>query len=297
MIVRFGCLPACAVACSSLKSIPPADHVVRAPISGRANVVLNNLVTEYGSADGRWLRSMSPGCTQIWATQFGYRAGVRRDRRDILAIGQATAKHQSSDIRGLFWDALFGDVDRDDPVIFGFPALLVSGALGGRGIDKTVFSVGLDRLYGDSFGIDPVPALPKRDRPEKRRLKGFDHELVLGAGTDGQPGTAKFTISPLEPRGRLLFKHATRDVSITFEYEVLSSEQLDPLGGMELRYRARGKDARFENKYTLRFPFDAEGVAALQHYYCFEPLTYNVVFSKREDGKLQGVFRLREGPG
>ena len=365
-------------------------------------------------------------------------------------------------------DALFGDVDGDDPVLFGFPALLVSGALGGRGIDKTVFSMGLDRLddfkgagklrprenaglaallaevsrlqpdrreerlsqarayaeaagddplaffawaavarasgeeedirrareaeggtpyrfdaqsgalsppsqgdevlsrhlamvhaladlaqasgdpaprnravtlldyvfsdayfdgrflihdrmfggpsedvcsgcnwmalylvdrlYGDSFGIDPVPALPKRDWPEKRRRKGFDHELVLGAGTDDQPGTAEFTISPLEPWGRLLFEHATRDVSITLEYEVLSLEQLAPRGGMELRYRARGKDARFENKYTLQFPFDAEGVADLQHYYAFEPLTFNVVFSKREDGKLHGVFRLRERP-
>ena len=469
--MRIGFVSACllgTLACSSLKSIPPADHVVRAPISGRANIVLQNLVTEYGSADGRWLRSMSPGCTQIWATQFGYRAGVRRDRRDILAIGHATAKHESSDIRGLFWDAMFGDVDRDDPAIFGFPALLVSGALGGRGIDKTVFSMGLDRLedfggkgqlrprenaglaallaevsrlqpdrreerlaqargyadaagddplaffawaavakasgeeedlqrareaeggtpyrfdaqsgalatptqgdevlsrhlamvhaladlaqasgdpaprnravtlldyvfsdayfdgrflihdrmfggpsedvcsgcnwmalylvdrlYGDSFGIDPVPALPKRDWPEKRRLRGFDHEIVLGAGTDGRPGTAEATFAPLAPRGRLLFKHATRDVSITLEYEMLSLEQLEPRGGMELRWRARGQDARFGNKYTMQVPFDTERVAALQHYCAFEPLTFNVVFSKREDGRLRAVVRLREGP-
>jgi hypothetical protein len=463
----FACLLG-TLACSSLKSIPPADHVVRAPISGRANVVLKNLVTEYGSADGRWLRSMSPGCTQIWATQFGYRAGVRRDRRDILAIGEATAKHESSDLRSLFWDAIFGDVDADDPAIFGFPALLVSGALGGRGIDKTVFRMGLDRLddftgagklrprenaglaallaevsrlqpdrrderlaqarayaeaaggdplaffgwaavarasgeekdirrareaegatpyrfdaqsgalappsqgdevlsrhlamvhaladlaqasgdpaprnravtlldyvfsdayfdgrflihdrmfggpsedicsgcnwmalylvdrlYGDSFGIDPVPALPKRDWPEQRRRRGIDHEIVLGAGPDGRPGTAEATFSALPPRGRLRFRHAIRDVSITFEYEVLPLEQLEPRGGVEMRWHARGKDARFGNKYTSQVPFDTARVAALQCYYGFEPLTFSVTFSKRDDDRLQALIRLRERP-
>jgi hypothetical protein len=451
------------VACSSLKPIAPADHVVRAPISGRANVVLKNLVTECGSADGRWLRSMSPGCAAIWATQFGYRAGVRRDRRDILEIGRATAGNVSSDIRGLFWDAIFGDVDSDDPAIFGFPALLVSGALGGRGIDRTVFRMGLDRLeefsgrrklrprenaglaallaevsrlqperreerlaqarayaeaagdnrlaflgwaavakasgekedlerareaeaatpyrfdpqsgaleppssddeilslhlatvhaladlaqasgepaprnravalldyvfsdayfdgrflihdrmfggpseavcsgcnwmalylvdrlYGDSFGIDPVPALPKRDWPKKkRRRRRLDHTLVLAEDR------GKYTIDPLPQKGRLLFRHATRDVSITFEYEVLSLERLEPRGGVELRWQARGKDARFGNKYTMELPFDADGVADMKHYYSFEPLLFSATLSKREDGGLKGVFRLRQRP-
>jgi hypothetical protein len=466
--MRFAYVLVCLAACSSLKSIPPADHVVRAPISGRANVVLRNLVTEYGSADGRWARNMSPGCAEIWATQFSYRAGVRRDRKDVLAIGRATAKHLSSDIRGLFWHALFGDVDHDDPAIFGFPALLVSGALGGRGIDKTLFSLGLDRLeeyggegklrpresaglaallaevsrlqpdrreerlaqareyaeaagkdplaffawaavakasgeegdtarareaegatpyrfdaesgalqppaekdeilsihlamvhaladlsqasgdpaprdravtlldyvfsdayfdgrflmhdrmfggrsgdvcsgcnwmalyvvdrlYGDSFVIDPVPALPKRDWPKERRQRGYDHKLVLGAGVEGQPGEAKFTFSPLKPKGRLLFRHATRDVFITCEYRMLPLEELEPRGGMELRWQARGKEAKYGGKHTMRLPFDADGAADMEHYYSFEPLTFTAVFTRGADGKLSAVFRLRERP-
>jgi hypothetical protein len=77
---------------------------------------------------------------------------------------------------------------------------------------------------------------------------------------------------------------------------VLSLEQLAPRGGMELRFQPRGEDARFERKYTMQVPFDAEGVAALQHYYAFEPLTFNVTFSKREDGRLRALIRLRERP-
>ncbi|MHC4861056.1 MAG: hypothetical protein ACYTDY_13300, partial [Planctomycetota bacterium] len=116
-------LLAATVSCSSIENPGPSEHVVAAPISKRANTVLGNLVTEYGSSDGRWLRCMSPGCTQIWATQFGYRAGVRRDREDVVAIGRATARRQSAEIRGLAWDALFGEVDSGHPAVFGFPAL------------------------------------------------------------------------------------------------------------------------------------------------------------------------------
>ena len=78
---------AAAISCSSIEPLPPAAHVVPASVSPRANVVLRNCIEEFGSADGRWQGSLSPGCTQIWATQFGYRAGVRRDRDDIVAVG------------------------------------------------------------------------------------------------------------------------------------------------------------------------------------------------------------------
>ncbi len=90
MAIRTGvglAVLSCVLGCSSLDSMPPADHVVGAPISNRANVVLKNLVEEYGSSDGRWQGCMSPGCTPIWAAQFGYRAGVRRDRDDVIAAG------------------------------------------------------------------------------------------------------------------------------------------------------------------------------------------------------------------
>ena len=42
-------------------AIAAVIYVVAAPISSRANVVLRNLVQEFGSRDGRWLRCMSPG--------------------------------------------------------------------------------------------------------------------------------------------------------------------------------------------------------------------------------------------
>ena len=44
-------------------------------------------ILEYGAQNGRWGGCMSTGCVQIWATQFGYRAGVRRGRDDLVEIG------------------------------------------------------------------------------------------------------------------------------------------------------------------------------------------------------------------
>lgn len=135
------------VACSSLERIPPSDHVVAAPISARANVVLRSLVTEFGSDDGRWRSCMSAGCAPIWATQFGYRAGTRRQRDDLLALGEVTAAREASLARGLAWDALTGDdIGPADEAVLGFPALLVSGAVGDRGLDGWMFRVGIARL-------------------------------------------------------------------------------------------------------------------------------------------------------
>jgi len=460
--------------CSSLEPLPPADHVVRAPISDRANAVLRNDVTEFGSDDGRWKGSMSPGCTVIWATEFGYRAGVRRDRDDIVAIGRVTARRASS---GIFWKAIFGNIRSDDPALLGYPALLVSGKLGGRGRDAFLFEKGLghidqlraggtlrprdqaglavllsevsrlepgkreerlkqaracadevqddpvlaflawaavarasgskedldrgresesrmpyrfdpgtgtllepaakdeilsvhlaaihgwadlaqatgdpgprekaisvlayvfsdayfdgrflvhdrlqgerpkevcsgcnwmalylvDRLYGDSFVIDPVPALPERDWPveEEPRIPGdqppvqgdYDRELVLEPGADGEPGHAEFVLAGIKPRGRLLFTYAGGDIHEVFEYEVLAPDAKRPLGCVELKLQAFGKEAKHtENWYTMWLPFDAAGRATLISYYGFDPLTFLAEFKRAEDGTLSATIRLR----
>jgi hypothetical protein len=451
------------LSCSSFERMPPADHVVRAPISDRANVVLSNLVTEYGSADGRWKGCMSPGCTQIWAVQFGFRAGVRRDRDDVVAVGSATAERVSGEIRSLFWDALFGDVDENDPAVFGFPALLVSGALGRRGMDEFLFGKGLervaesrrpedavrprenaglaallaevsrlmperreewlgrarafaegaagdeilaffawaavarasgeaadvqrareaekatpyrfdpqfgaltppasndeilslhlamvhgladlaladggsgawvkavtlleyvlsdayfdgrflihdrlggepskdvcsgcnfmalylvDRLYGDSFVIDPVPALPVRDWPEEeRRQRTIDETFVL------ESAEAEFGRDGLDSEGLWLVKHATHDVRITLAYRTLPLEEIEPRGGVEVVVKRRGSDAEHPGQWTHGLPFDDDGVADMEHFYGFWPLTFTVRFTRGEDGGLSATIRLRE---
>ena len=71
------------------------------PISLRANVILRNLVEAHGARDGRWGANMSSGCAEIWAVQFGYRAGLRRGREDVVALAEATASRVASDLRAL----------------------------------------------------------------------------------------------------------------------------------------------------------------------------------------------------
>ncbi|MCZ6596881.1 MAG: hypothetical protein O7B99_04510 [Planctomycetota bacterium] len=167
-----------AVGCSSLDSLPPNDHVVAAPISTRANTVLLTMVTEHGSAQGVWDCNMGEGCSQVWATHFGYRAGVRRDRDDVLAIGEATAKRAAADLRGVLWDAIFGELDERDPALSGFPAMFVSGTLGGRNLDEWMFALGLDRLEGaaarkslsgrEASALTVLMAEVSRLQPERR---------------------------------------------------------------------------------------------------------------------------------
>jgi hypothetical protein len=134
------------VCCSSLASPSEDDHVVRAPISQRANAVLASVVAECGSSSGRWRWSLSPGCSSIWATQFGYRAGLRRHRDDLIEIGRVTAKQVSADILALAWSAIFGTVDPDEPALAAFPALFVSGTLGGNSRDAWLLRQGLGSL-------------------------------------------------------------------------------------------------------------------------------------------------------
>jgi len=172
------CLPCFFTSCADLEPFPPGDHVVAAPISKRANEVLRNLILEYGSSEGRWLRCMSPGCTQIWATQFGYRAGIRRDRDDLLELAQVTAGRVSSEFRGLAWDALFGNYDRNNPAIFSFPALFISGAMDQGKVDRILIAQVMKRMdqvgreghlgYLESTGLAMLLAAAAQLQPHRR---------------------------------------------------------------------------------------------------------------------------------
>lgn len=143
-----------AVSCAAGPRPRLDDHVVASPLSRTANTLLRNLVTECGSHSGRWTEHYTPGCATIWATQFGYRAGLQRERDDLTVIGQSTAAAVSAAMRGLIWDAAFGDVDADHPALQGFPALLVSGTLGGSGVDWQLFELVLDRVIERALQMD-----------------------------------------------------------------------------------------------------------------------------------------------
>jgi len=130
-------------ACSGPGELAPDDHVVRAPISEKADVILANLL-EKGMVGNRWRDEMSPGCSTIWATQFGFRSGLRRGRDDLVFIGEVTAAAESSALRTLFWNALFGDFDAHDAAIPGLPALLVSAALNDDAFHAWLFSTAID---------------------------------------------------------------------------------------------------------------------------------------------------------
>ena len=111
----YACLILCALifaACASHGDLDPDDHVVAAPISARANTVLNNLVTECDVVGGRWEHDMGPGCSAIWATAFGYQAGVRRNRKDLIRLGEITAVGEAAALRKVIWSALSGDLDK-----------------------------------------------------------------------------------------------------------------------------------------------------------------------------------------
>ena len=171
-------LLAVVVGCSGLERLGPADHVVAAPISVRANEVLKHLVLDYGSQDGRWGGCMSDGCVQIWATQFGYRAGRRRNRDDLLELGEVTAARTASDLRGMVWRSLFGKLDTDNPAVFGFPALLVSGTLGDRDLDGFLFEAAITRA--DSF----LGNLGLRERAGLAALLAASAELKPSVGEE-----------------------------------------------------------------------------------------------------------------
>ena len=198
VLVALALLPI--IGCSGLDEIEPSAHVVAAPISPRANRVVERMVAEYGSPDGRWGGCMSDGCVEIWGTQFFYRAGTRRDRDDLLELGELMAGRIASDLRGAVWDAIFGEARRDDPALFGFPALLVSGALGDRGMDAFLFESVISRAdeHLDSLdrreraGIAAILATSAELNPDDRDARLTRARELAESAADGGGYTWQF---------------------------------------------------------------------------------------------------------
>ncbi len=132
-------------ACCDLGELTVDDHVVPSSLSERCDTVITNLLEE-GMEGRRWRNEMSKGCATIWATQLGFRAGMRRDRDDLVRIGEVTAEGESESVRDLFWDAAFGSFDTHSAAIPGFPALFMSGTLGNDSIDAWLFRKGVDEF-------------------------------------------------------------------------------------------------------------------------------------------------------
>ncbi len=164
-------------ACRAPVQISANEDLVPCPLAARADALLGELVRDCGSRDGRWRHDLGPGCARIWAVRFGLTAGLRRDRKDLLALARATADRQRADARSLVWSALFGSVDAEGPQAFGMPALLVSGMLDGDGAGYQLFRLAFDRS-GDALD-------PKRLRPDQRAgLAVLQAELARAAPSE-----------------------------------------------------------------------------------------------------------------
>ena len=166
--------------CASAGRLQPDEHVVAAPISERAGIVLGQLVAE-GMVGDTWANEMSDGCAAIWATQFGYCAGLRRDRQDLILIGDLAADAEASALWALLRSSIFGEVDPHDPAVSGYPALFLAAALDQE--HRTLFGLTLDRFVEqglemslqarESAGLAVLLAGVHRARPEDppRRLQ------------------------------------------------------------------------------------------------------------------------------
>jgi hypothetical protein len=89
---------------------------------------------------------MGPGCAAIFGSLFGYVSGVRRQRNDLVRIGEATADGELASLQRALVDGALGDWDGRNPAMPGFPALMVSGSMGGRPMDLALsFSI-LDQV-------------------------------------------------------------------------------------------------------------------------------------------------------
>jgi len=143
---------AAAAGCSSPVHIEPDEHLVQVPLGAPANEILRNLVLECGSADGSWTHDMGPGCTPVFAAQFALRAGLRRQRDDLIEIGRRTVRAQHSAINRLIIRAIFGGSGGDESSAYGFPALLLSAAIEGTRKHHRNFKLVLDRALQQDPG-------------------------------------------------------------------------------------------------------------------------------------------------
>jgi hypothetical protein len=143
--------------CLSGPEMSSGRHLVAAPVTETANIILKNLVSECGSSQGNWKEEVTAGCTTIWATQFSYRAGKRRGRQDLLAIGEATADAEGVALKQIALRSFFGKAFTvRNPAVSGVPALCVSGTLGENGSHWFLFDLSLDEIMkkGKEINLD-----------------------------------------------------------------------------------------------------------------------------------------------
>ena len=153
--------PSTASAPARLAQTRPFDygeHVVTAPISPRVNVILGNLIEDCAIVDGQWDRHQGdPGCVEMFSALFGYRAGLRRGREDVVAIGRAAAENEFGRIFGIVGGLLSGK-KLDLSKLAGAPALLVSGTTGRDPRHYAVLTAALAWFRGrmDDYDLDVV---------------------------------------------------------------------------------------------------------------------------------------------
>lgn len=121
-------------------------ELVPCPLSETASTLLHRVIRDSASSDGRWAHDLGPGCPRIWATHLGLGAGLRREREDLIHLGEVTASRQRKDFDSLALESLFGGgVPEPGPETHGLPALLISGILAGSGSHYARFLLAFDR--------------------------------------------------------------------------------------------------------------------------------------------------------
>lgn len=149
---------------TGLVRLPPDEHLVACPLNAPANKVLKSAIETCRKGGGTWSDDMGPGCTPLWAIQFGMRAGLRRGRGDLVELGRATAR------------ALPTEAD----------------AVLSKGPSKRGGDAGVAAVYGLAGGI--AAAVLDGSGVEEARLRGFLDLALKGAehrstGTSAVPAT------------------------------------------------------------------------------------------------------------
>jgi hypothetical protein len=111
--------------CCPVQKIDPTEHIVAAPVTERANIILTNLTKGCPIVNRRWTFDM--GCTPESSAMFGYRVGMHRNRKDLIKLGRLSANNEWA----RFVDTMFRFIlKKESPQIQdlqGVGALLVSG--------------------------------------------------------------------------------------------------------------------------------------------------------------------------
>jgi hypothetical protein len=141
LLLAVAFLNACSVAPRAKPEAPPVPPL----ITERFNVILANLLADCPLEDDCWAHDMGPGCTPVWATLFGYEAGTRGGRDDLIRIGRVAAAAQANACNRALVGILSGRLDMSTPglaeKLTGFPALLISGTRGRNSVHYAAFRV------------------------------------------------------------------------------------------------------------------------------------------------------------